>query len=160
MTGAMIVITALLISAFSVRLCTAQNCAYKPDSSGNVVVPEGVKEIPHSAMWSCTGMLRVTIANSVTKIGTSAFANNPQLNSITWGSGLVEIGENAFYKCSGLKSISLPNSLEKIMKGGFYQCQGLTQVTFGSGLISIGELAFVGSRMQSLSFPHSLASIG
>jgi hypothetical protein len=47
-----------------------------------------------------------TIPNSVTSIGSNAFADCKKLTSVTIPAGLASIGDYAFYGCGGLTSIN------------------------------------------------------
>ena len=52
--------------------------------------------------------------NSVTAIGSHAFANCTSLLSIDLGNALTAISDNAFSGCTGLTAVKLPDSLKKV----------------------------------------------
>ncbi|MBO5706163.1 MAG: leucine-rich repeat domain-containing protein [Bacteroidaceae bacterium] len=56
----------------------------------------------------------VTIPNSVTSIGTSAFFGCKGLTSVTIPNSVTSIGYQAFMNCSGLTSVTIPNSVTSI----------------------------------------------
>ena len=85
--------------------------------------------IGYYAFYECTGLTSITIPESVTSIGESAFYNSG-LTSITIGSGVTRIGYSAFYGCSKLTSITIPESVTSIEGGAFENCTGLTSITF------------------------------
>ena len=59
----------------------------------------------------CKGLTSITIPNSVTSIGNSAFKECSSLTSITIGNSVTSIGSGAFSGCSALKEIvSLPTT--------------------------------------------------
>ena len=73
-------------------------------------------------------MTSVTIPNSVTSIGASAFTGCSGLTSVTIGNSVTSIGEGAFYECIGLTSVTIPNSVTSIAGYAFYECIGLTSI--------------------------------
>ena len=73
---------------------------------GDVVIPEGVKEIACQAFTGCKGLASVTIPESVRKISHYAF------------------GE------SSLQSVTIPKSVQLIESDAFCECENLTSVTF------------------------------
>ncbi len=86
----------------------------------------------------------VTIPNSVTSIGNSAFRGCVGLSSLVIPNSVTSIGARAFYGCTGMLSIALPNSLINIGNAAFYNCTGLTSVTIPNSVISIGDSGFSG----------------
>lgn len=86
----------------------------------------------------------VTIGNSVTSIGDSAFYGCSGLTSITIPNSVTSIGLSTFGHCSGLASITIPNSVTSIGASAFYYCSGLTSITLGSSVDKIGYSAFEG----------------
>ena len=53
----------------------------------------------------CSGLTSVTIPNSVTSIGNSAFEGCSGLRALTIGSGVKSIGEQAFENCEKLEDV-------------------------------------------------------
>ena len=85
----------------------------------------------------------VTIPNSVTSIGNSAFSGCSGLTSITIPNGVTSIGNSAFSGCSGLTSITIPNGVTSIGEKAFEGCSGLTSVRcLASAPPSIGSSSF------------------
>ena len=128
---------------------------------GEVIIPNGVKNIPSRAFAYQVGITSVTIPDSVTSIGDMAFYKCSGLTSVTIGNGVTSIGDEAFYDCSSLTSITIPDSVTIIGERAFYYCSGLTSVSIGSGVTSIGDYAFYGCRgFTSITIPDSVTSIG
>ncbi len=71
----------------------------------------------------------ITIPNSVTSIGGSAFYRCTGLTSIEIPNSVTSIGEYAFYGCAGLTSVTIPNSVTSIGRQAFYNFTGLTSMT-------------------------------
>ena len=74
----------------------------------------------------------ITIPNTVTSIGNSAFQYCSGLISIDIPDGVTSIGGNAFFYCSGLTSVSIGNGVTSIGGTVFSGCRGLTYITVDS----------------------------
>ena len=136
--------------------------------SGSVAIPSqvtygttySVTSIGKYAFRDCSGLTSVTIPNSVTSIGESAFYKS-SVTSVTIGNSVTSIGESAFWDCSGLTSVTIPNSVTKIGDHAFYGCTGLTSVTIPNSVTTIGNWAFGDcSGLTSVTIPNSVTSIG
>ena len=127
----------------------------------SVTIPNSVTSIGKSAFVGCISLTSVTIGNSVTSIGNYAFSNCSSLISITIGNSVTSIGGGAFIYCTGLTSIIIPNSVTSIGYYVFSNCSGLTSVTIGNSVTSIGDKAFYFcSSLTSITIPNSITSIG
>ena len=92
----------------------------KMPSGTSIVLKEGTKGIAGSAFNGCSGLMSVTIPNSVISIGGHAFNYCSGLTSVTIPNSVTSIGGYAFYKCSGLTRIdAYPNPEQvKVSTGG------------------------------------------
>ena len=91
---------------------------------------------------NCSSLTSITIPNSVTSIGGSAFSNCSSLTSINIPNRVTSIGAYAFYDCTGLTSITIPNSVTSIGSSAFEGCSGLTSITIPNSVTSIDGYAF------------------
>ncbi len=83
-------------------------------------------EIGRYAFHGCrslTGELK--IPDSVTTIGSDAFAYCSGLTSLTIGNDVTSIPEKAFYNCSGLTTVVIGNSVTTIEDEAFERCSEL-----------------------------------
>ena len=118
-----------------------------------------VTQIGTEAFLYCSTLNSISIPNSVTSIGTSAFAST-RIESIYIPDSVTSIGENAFGECwitsieiglgvenidddaffdTGLKSLVIPDNVMSIGAGVCYRCGNLTSVTIGAGVESFGD---------------------
>ncbi|MBQ7625025.1 MAG: bacterial Ig-like domain-containing protein, partial [Clostridia bacterium] len=128
----------------------------------------------------------VTIPDSVTSIGGSAFYNTGYYNDFSnWEIGVLYIGkhlikardylsgayavkagtktiaDNAFYKCTSLTSVTIPDSVTSIGSDAFNGCAKLTNITIPDSVTSIGDWAFSScTELTSITIPDSVTSIG
>ena len=142
-------------------------------------------EIPSRAFVYCRALTSITLPNSVTSIGSQAFADTPwyenQPDGLVYAGkvlykykgtmsdgtkikikdGTLGIAGDAFSGCSSLTSITIPSSVTSIGDGSFRQCSGLTSITIPNSVTSIGDYAFDGcSGLTSITIPNSVTSIG
>lgn len=99
-------------------------------------------------------------SQTVTAIGSGAFAGNTDIRSVSLPSTVTQIGQEAFADCTSLTSVSLPSSLENIGIGAFYGCTNLSSVSVPNGTKSIGDEAFAQcTSLSSVTIPSSVTSI-
>ena len=71
----------------------------------------------------------ITIPNSVTSIGSSAFRDCTSLTSIIIPDGVEYIEWETFKGCTSLTSIAIPNSVTSIVDYAFSGCTSLTSIS-------------------------------
>ena len=108
----------------------------------SVTIPDSVTTIGKSAFWGCKSLTSVTIPDSVTTIGGYAFDYCTSLTSVTIGNSVTTIGWNAFSDCESLTSVTIGNSVTTIGVNAFSNCDSLTSVTIPDSVTEIGEGAF------------------
>ncbi len=104
--------------------------------SGEIVIPSTISY--NGVLYSVTSILdfafmyssltSVTLPNSVTSIGYSAFCFCTNLVAIIIPNRLNSIGHFAFSGCIGLDSITIPKSVTSIMYNAFDGCTGLISI--------------------------------
>ena len=118
-------------------------------------------EYGYSPFRGVSGIVSLTIGDSVKNIGKYAFNSCEYMRSATIGNSVTSIGEYAFGGCKKLTNITLPNSVTIIEEGAFGGCSGLDSVIIGNSVTSIGERAFGGcSGLTNFIIPNSVTSIG
>ena len=104
-----------------------------------VVIGDGVKNIPAKAFDTYNQLTDVTIGNSVDTIGNYAFSGT-SLTSLVISNSVKTIGVAAFSD-TGLTSLTIGNSVETIGNRAFFKTN-LESITFGNSVETIGENAF------------------
>ena len=125
------------VSAIPAYLC------YKMELT-SVSIPNSVTSIGESAFRACHSLTSITISNNVTSIGDYAFSGCIGLTSITIPESVRSIGNYTFRYCESLTSITIPNSVTSIGSSAFEDCKGLTSITIPNSVTSIKDNAFQG----------------
>jgi hypothetical protein len=112
--------------------------------SGNVTIPNSVTSIGDSAFAYCDSLASVIIPNSVISIGQEAFSYCTSLKNITIGSGVTSIGDSAFACCDSLTSVT------------FAMGSNITNANFGSNAFPEGY----GEGGNSLKTAYSAGKAG
>ena len=129
-------------------------------AGGNVTIPNSVTSIGESAFSQCYNLTNVTIPNSVTSIGDRAFRLCDRLTSVTIPNSVTSIGEDAFDNCTSLANVTISERVTTIGDGAFSICESLTSIIIPNSVTSIGVMAFSGSGLTSIVIPDSVSSIG
>ena len=98
---------------------TENNIISYVGNNEQITIPNSVTSIGDSAFWRCKSLQQITIPNSVTSIGDSAFSDCSSLQQITIPNSVTIIGDSAFSGCSSLQQITIPNSVTSIGGGLF-----------------------------------------
>ena len=126
----------------------------------SITLPESVTTIGDTAFHCCTSLKSVTLPNSVKRIEMVAFHKCTSLVSITLPDSVKWIASFTFCRCSSLKSIKIPNSVMKIGRRAFSECSSLTSITLPNTLETIGVHAFSKCpSLTSINIPDSVKKI-
>ena len=97
---------------------------------------------------------------TVTAIGNRAFSNS-KLESVTLPDTLTYIGQSAFAECKNLTSVRIPDSVTQIDFGAFTHCLNLEDVQLSSQLAYIGRSAFENcEKLECVEIPDTVSEIG
>ena len=116
-------------------------------SAATLDVPETidgqpVTEIRDSAFASSKTLVRVSLPDTVEKLGKNVFKSSELLVDVTLPDRLTEMGEGVFDSCSKLARITIPDGVTKIGKKAFNECTDLKTVRLTSDIEIIEEQAF------------------
>ena len=102
----------------------------------------------------------ISIANTVTYIGESAFANCENLESIVIPDSVTNLGAGAFSNCFNLTSVTIGNGITSLEPGTFAFCEMLENVTLGDKIESIGISAFMWCKaLTKIVIPAKVSTI-
>ncbi len=167
--------------------------------SGIIETVNGISYVDNWAIDCDTSSIRAVIRNGTVGIADKAFADFADLVKVTIPDSVTSIGSSAFYNCTGLTAVHIsdiaswcniafsgyysnplyyaknlylngelvtdhlviPNGVTSIGIYAFYYCTGLTSITIPDSVTSIGSSAFSGcTGLTSITIPDSVTSIG
>ena len=134
---------------------------YRDNGASALTLPQGVKGIGTRAFAEFWDLETVVIPDTVKHIGRNAFFECTFLDEVEIPDSVETIGTGAFENCSYMQTLSVGTGVRKVDDRAFARCASLQAVAFADGLESIGECAFSNDwRMLSVSLPHSVTNIG
>lgn len=106
----------------------------------DLVIPEGVTAIAHSAFGGYKKLTSVTFPDSMLNIGSAAFSNCTSLSKVCFSESITTIGGSAFYGCTELNEITLPQNIQDIGSDAFKNTAYYNDAAnWDSGFLYIGN---------------------
>ncbi|MBO4798904.1 MAG: leucine-rich repeat domain-containing protein, partial [Candidatus Methanomethylophilaceae archaeon] len=103
------------------------------------------------------------IPDTVTSVGSAAFANSYRMRAVTIPDSVTVISNNGFEKSTGLTSIKIPATVTSIGNFAFNSCENIKTIDFSGTTVlkSIGEGAFLScSSIKTVEIPKCVESLG
>ena len=127
-----------------------------------LILPSSLITIGSYAFRNCYDLETVTFtdgAKSLTKFGNYAFQNCSSLTKIVLPENLTEIGQSAFDGCASLSLVTMGNAVKTIGRSAFRKTTSLKNIEFSSALTTIDTGAFEGSGLTSVTIPASVTTL-
>lgn len=142
---------------------SAFNPSQRITNVSSVFIPVTVTSIGRLAFRCCKFLATVTFAegSQLKSIGNSAFSGtdpaHPRFKEIQIPDSVETIGTNAFQNCQDLESITLPASLKTIESSAFSSCRNLSEIRLPASLTTIQSYVFDGcSSLETVFYDGSL----
>lgn len=97
---------------------------------GNVVIPDGIKDIFFQAFYGNFKIESVIIPGSVKEVAPVVFEMCSSLKEVFFNDGIVSIGACSFNCCEKLETINFPKSIKIIESFAFSNCPSLKQIRY------------------------------
>ena len=109
----------------------------------SITIPSSVSTIKEGA-FTCSGLERIDIPNTVTNIGRGALMRCRQLKEVRLPSNLTIIPTQLLYHCESLQHITIPESVTEIGYMALFGCESLKHIHIPNSVNNIDYSAFVG----------------
>jgi len=112
--------------------------------------------------FASSPITQVEMAATLTNLGAGAFANCPDLTSITlWPTQSCVLASGVFSNCTALTNALIGGAIADLGAGVFAGCTGLAGVELEATVTNLPDLAFAGcTNLPTIQFPASLLSVG
>lgn len=119
-----------------------------------------ITSVGSEAFKNYKNLQSISFPNTMLSIGESAFEEDELLADVVLPDSLSFIGSAAFKKCTSLKTIRIPKKVDFLNSEVFEGCSGLISVTLNDSVRTIGDRSFCGTSIKELKLPLSLSDIG
>ena len=103
--------------------------------------------------------INIILPPNLTRIGKQAFYS-ASIQQISIPNTVTEIGESAFQYCLGLTSFAIPPLLQKIPQYMLQACENITAITIPAAVTEIGAHAFDRTGITSITIPATVTTLG
>ncbi|MFC6323027.1 leucine-rich repeat protein [Companilactobacillus baiquanensis] len=128
----------------------------------SLVLPDSVISIGTTAFAYNDSLTTLTLPASLQTIGDQAFASNRNLQSVIADKSLVSIGYQSFIYDNNLTDLDLTNdtSLQTIGAGAFEYDKVSGDLTFPASVTSIGDQAFLSNQLTGINYSGNSLTLG
>ena len=119
----------------------------------NIVVNEGITNLPDCAFKLLEGIHHFTLPNSLQAIGSRAFQNSTRITELQIPDSVKTIGSHAFASTFKLQKLNMPKSLESVGDYAFYFTTSLEEIEIPSTKVKMGKHLFQYTGLKKLTLP-------
>ena len=123
----------------------------------SITIPDSVVRIDKSAFCESAYLEKAILGKGLKRVGDSCFKHCTRLKSVDFKGNTREIGKETFYCCSVMENIRLPQRLEKIENGLLFGCDELKRIEIPEGVREIQRDSFYScENLEEIKFPSTL----
>lgn len=107
--------------------CLGEHAFADAESLSGITFPDSLTHIDTSALCG-TGLISVTLPDSVTELGSYVFQTSGKLARVTLGSGTTKLPRGLFHNCKALEEVTIPATVTELQEDTFEECFGLKAI--------------------------------
>lgn len=152
------------IEDFTITKDNRAKVGYKGTGNEELVIPETfydggkwyrVTKIANYAFDSCSLLESITIPETVTLVGTSAFSDINTLKSAKFLGNIDVLGTYAFLRCKSLENVEI-QGVKIIKSGAFAGCNSLSNLAIPNTVTHIEEHPFKDTQISQLIYKGTM----
>lgn len=127
----------------------------------NIVIPNGITSIGTYA-FDNTGLVELSLPDSVNSVGRSAFSECEKLTKVKWSLGMTEVSTSAFDGCVLLKTITGLDNVTSFADGAFRDSgfEIVDNTLIGEKVTTLGKNTFYGcAKLKTVNIPSNVKKI-
>jgi len=143
-------------------LCKGDTLIAWPSGKSGERLPDGIKNIGHSAFRECYASLGENILSGVTNVERFAFYRCNGLNRILIPGSMTNIADYVFTGCGMLESVEIPSSVKSIALETFGDCANLKSINVADDntkYSSLGGVLYDKGRGTLLACPAGVEEV-
>lgn len=130
--------------------------AFKGNSKiKRITLPNTITRIGVCAFYKCKSLESITLPDDVQIVENASFSRCYNLTEIVWNDRVKIIDENAFAYCTSLEKIVFPENLLVMKKNSFLQCENLKELRLNAKLKSVKSSFIDCSSLETVEFAHN-----
>lgn len=136
-----------------------KNYLYEDETLNNFEVPAHITSIENYAFYHCDNLKKISFSEKLRNIETGTFCFTG-LVEVSLPNSVQTLRSNAFYNCIYLKEINLPANLTELEFGVLENCISLIKIKIPEKVITVDRFAFSGCKSLSrIDIPDSVEVI-
>lgn len=138
---------------------TIGNYAFNGSKVESLVLPEGITTIGTYAFENTENLNSVQFPSSLKTINNYAFSRS-NLSNLELPNGIETIGNSTFSNCALLESVVLPNNITSLGTNIFAYCSVLKEIELGNMATIPNNLLYSCSALENIVIPNTVTAIG
>ncbi|MCL2245021.1 MAG: leucine-rich repeat protein [Treponema sp.] len=137
----------------------SDNAFYYCTNLESIELPDSLTSIG-SLAFAHSGLKSITIPDSVTSSLNSTFRSCAALTTVVIGNNVPNIAGYAFRDCTSLANVTIGSSVTTIRTDAFRNTPALETIVIPNTVTQIWSFAFYGSGLKSITIPNSVLYFG